>query len=357
MKIGILVEDISLQNGTERAAVNLANILCCFLKYEVEILTGRMDEGTIKYDIDKKIKIKKMDLPTSPKSRVELINYYYNLAKKIRKIKDFDFIIGTTCYFNIILIFFLNKKIKTIACEHMNYGALKGFLKLIRKFAYRFAYKVILLTKEDSKHYEKFLKKKNFEVIPNTLSFKCESYNSLEKKNLISVGRLTNQKGYDLLLETFAIIKKEMPDWKLKIYGKGELLDSLLKKRKDLKLESEVEFIEPVSDIREKYLESSIYIMSSRWEGLPMVLLEAMACGLPLVSFNCPYGPSEVIDDSNNGFLVGEGNIEELAKKVIVLMKDKNLRKKMGQNSKIISQRYSPEEIKEKWRKIFSKEN
>ena len=172
----------------------------------------------------------------------------------------------------------------------------------------------IILTEEDREQWNN----PKIKVIPNSLSFYPSEVSKCENKKIISVGRLEYQKGYDILIEVWKGVFEKHKDWILEIYGEGSLRKELEEKIEKLGLENSLLLKGTVSNIQEKYLESSIYVMTSRYEGLPMVLIEAMACGLPLVSFDCPCGPKDVITDKEDGYICKLGNIEEMAKKYVI---------------------------------------
>lgn len=208
--------------------------------------------------------------------------------------------------------------------------------------------KFVVLTYEDQKEWTELT---NTTVIHNPLSIYPEDQSTCESKQVIAVGRYTYQKGFDLLIKAWALVEKEHPDWTLRIYGGGEkreyqdLLDSL---------QIHTCFLEgPTSHIVEKYLESSLFVLSSRYEGFGLVLAEAMACGLPTVSFTCPCGPKDIISEGTDGFLVENGNIEEMAKRICFLIENDFLRKKMGKNAKENARRFLPENIMPKWISLF----
>lgn len=350
MKIGIFINDLSNRNGTERAVTNLANIL--IEKYEVIILSGRL-ESEIKFYLHPDIKVVNLGLPEIKKIKILRLSYYIALAKKIKELKCYSYIIGTTHLLNIFLILFSNKKIKVIACEHMSNTVVRGTVNKIRKYCYKKVDKLIVLTKTDYKYYVKFIPKEKIRVIPNSLSFINNEKNELTNKNMVAVGRLTKQKGFDLLLESVNLIKEEIKDWTIEIYGEGEEKVELLKKIKKYKIEDIIQVKKPVKNIQQKYLNSSIYLLPSRWEGLPMVLIEALECGLPIISFDCPTGPSEIVKNKENGFLILPQDINNFAGKIVELVKNTNLRREMGIISKKIAKNYSKENIQQKWEEIL----
>lgn len=209
--------------------------------------------------------------------------------------------------------------------------------------------KFIVLSHEDKKEWTEL---KNVQVIHNPLSFYPEEYSTCENKQVIAVGRYMPQKGFDQLITAWQIVTKKHPDWTLRIYGDG-MRKELQKQINELKIEGTCILEPTVSNIRDKYCESSIFILSSRFEGMPMVMGEAMACGLPAVSFTCPCGPRDIIEDGIDGILVENGNIKLLANKICYLIDNENIRKSMGEQARINIQRFKIENIAKQWDNLF----
>lgn len=195
---------------------------------------------------------------------------------------------------------------------------------------------------------------KNLHVIPNALPFVPENATNCSEKKIISVGRLALQKGYDLLIEAWKIVAALHPDWTLDIYGSGEDYEKIQFLINKYQLNNSVTINPPTNDIINKYIESSIYVMSSRFEGLPMVLIEAMSCGLPCVSFACPCGPSEIIRDNEDGYVVPFGDIDGLASRICLLIENEWIRKEMGLMARKNIMRFSVENVMKKWESLFN---
>lgn len=190
-------------------------------------------------------------------------------------------------------------------------------------------------------------------VIPNPTPFYPAESSSCENNNAICVGRLNEQKGYEYLIDAWTIVSQRHPDWILNVYGSGEIKEQLLNRIKERGVQNSLFIHDPVNNIVEKYLESSLYIMSSRFEGFPMVLLEAMSCGLPCISFNCPNGAKDLIQDGRNGFLVEYLNVTQLAESICRLIEDSSLRKQFGESAKVYVQKYLPDSIMIFWAELF----
>ena len=210
----------------------------------------------------------------------------------------------------------------------------------------------VVLTEEDKLAWKEL---DNVEVISDPLSFDVNEVSPLTNKRVIAVGRYVYQKGFDLLLQTWSKIEKQIPDWELTIYGMGDrtpyesMIDSLQIDRNRCHLYG------PTEDIKHEYLSSSLFVFSSRFEGFGMVLIEAMACGLPVVSFDCPCGPKDIVSDEEDGVLVENGNVSELADHMISLMEDDERRKSMSKNALKNVQRYKIEKTDQQWKSLFEK--
>jgi glycosyltransferase involved in cell wall biosynthesis len=224
---------------------------------------------------------------------------------------------------------------------------LKWFL--MRLLAPRFS-KFIVLTKGNVQEWKAL---KNIQIIPNPLSFFPNQSSSLQNKKVIAVGKQGYQKGYDLLLHSWKLVYQQHPDWELEIYGTIAAEYKLQELAYELGIGIIVHFYPPEKDIQTKYLDASIYAMSSRFEGFGMVLIEAMACGVPCVSFDCPHGPADIITHGEDGILVPNADVDILAEALIELIEKEALRKEMGAKAKENVKRYLPEHIMPIWDHLF----
>lgn len=208
----------------------------------------------------------------------------------------------------------------------------------------------VVLTEEDRKCWKQA---RNISVIYNACTLRPVQQAALVNKNVLAVGRLTEQKGFDWLVEIWEKVNQYHPDWQLTIIGEGEQKAMLEEKIRFRQLEGKIEILPFTSSVEDFYLKSSICVVTSRYEGFSMVLAEAMACGVPAVSFACPSGPAEIILEGKNGFLVPVGDQDFFVKRICQLIKNAELRKQMGKEAFLSSSRFSEDRIMQKWDHLF----
>lgn len=213
--------------------------------------------------------------------------------------------------------------------------------------------KFVALTKEDSINWKNVIS--NVEYIYNPVSFKSEKFPNYAKKETIAIGRLSEQKGYDYMIEIWKVVTETHPEWVLKIFGEGDQEEKLKKIIKDYNLERNIKILSVTPRIELELLKSSLFIMTSRFEGLPLALMEAMSVGLAAVSFNTPCGPSELIKNGENGFITELYDIKDTAAKIKILLNDEERRKKYGYKSKMLSTQFAIDQVIIKWENLFIK--
>jgi glycosyltransferase involved in cell wall biosynthesis len=193
----------------------------------------------------------------------------------------------------------------------------------------------------------------NVVVIPDPLPFSVDEKSSLQSKRVITIGRYTYQKGYDMLLKAWSLVEKKHPDWSLAIYGMGDrkpFEDQMHTLGLD---ENRIQLNGPVDDVSREYLNSSIFALTSRFEGFGLVIIEAMSCGVPVVAFSCKMGPDEIITNGEDGYLVSVGDVNGLANKLCSLIENQELRNQFGKAAYENSQRYSIVEVANQWKCLF----
>lgn len=195
----------------------------------------------------------------------------------------------------------------------------------------------------------------NIVVIPNARTFVPQRQSALTEKRVVAIGRYDYQKGFDTLLNIWHRLGDQLDGWTLDIIGDGPLRKEMEEQVNQWHLTDSVRLLRPTDDIESVYLNASILVMTSHYEGLPMVLLEAQACGLPIVAFACQCGPRDVITDGTDGFLI-EGRDEKLfADRLLMLMSDDALRRRMGSAAAQASERFSEERVMRQWQALFSR--
>ncbi len=360
MKLVYIVNRIDGPGGLERVLSIKASLLADKHNYDVHVITLNQDNDTLFYDFSPKISYHNIIASGNP--LVHTYKYIFELRKMVKKLnpdviavcddglKGFfvPLILGKPC--PMIYERHVSKNVALVNESRSVLSKISTSLKFgLMNFGGKFYNNFVVLTKGNLNEW----KFKNLKVIPNPLSFYPQDKSSLKNKKVLAVGKQSFQKGYDRLLKSWKAVHAKHPDWSLDIYGtisKKEGLDNLAN---DLGIASSVNFYPPVKNIADKYKEASIYVMSSRYEGFGMVLTEAMAYGVPCVSFDCPYGPSDIITNNENGILVKNHDTDGLANGINYLIDNDEIRSEMGVKARENVQRYMPEKIVEKWHVLF----
>lgn len=209
--------------------------------------------------------------------------------------------------------------------------------------------KFVVLTEEDSHNWPELT---NVVVIPNFVSSLSDKKTLCKNRRIVAAGRYSHQKGFDLLINVWEKVTKIHPDWSLDIYGPGnnEAYQILANEKG---LTSSLHCNPAVPNIFEKYAESSIFVLSSRYEGFGLVIVEAMGVGLPVVSFACPCGPRDLIEDGVNGYLVENGDIDGMARRICQLIENEESRICMGKNAIATAEKYDKDIIMQRWINLF----
>lgn len=369
MKILYLIHGIFNSGGMEKIVLGKANYLAEY-GYDVSIITTEQRERGNFFYLSKKVKRIDFNInysSTNGRFFKKVLLYPLKQYRHKRLLVKFlnenpqDIVIST--FGN--EVGFINdlkdgsKKIGEIHFSRFfrsQYNR-KGFFGLIDKYrqsrdlekAKAFD-KFVVLTEEDRLYWKGLT---NIVVIPNFSLFSNHSA-LLDNKRAIAVGRLCYQKGYERMIKAWSEIVRYYPDWHLDIYGGGEYREKLVKIINDLGLKDNISIFPPVLNIEKEYLNSSIYLMTSRYEGLPMVLIEAMMHGLPAVVMDCKCGPRDIVVNGTTGFLVKEGDITDFVNKTILLIESKEQRKLMGVSAKERSFKlYLPDRIMPMWIRLF----
>lgn len=344
MKVVFFINSLKYKSGTERVACVLANLFSDILKWNISIINRDTDFSQVAYKLSEDIKI------------FECTGGYFDFFKKsqiiINDIKP-DFIISHNMGKLSLLLTFLNRgQANLISLEHVAFSVRPKLVRLLSKILYKRVDQVVVLTEQDKKSYSPF--HKNIIKINNISPYDLDEnlIYDVSSKDIIAVGRLTYQKNYESLLESWELISGKSPEWNLKIYGTGENQDNLKKIITERKLKN-VMLMGSASNIDEIYKKAAFFVMSSRFEGLPMVLIEAQTFGLPIVSYDCPHGPSEVIDHELNGLLVDNQDSNALAKAIQRLIDQPEVRLEYSKSAKERAQRFTTTSILKEWKNLL----
>lgn len=378
MKILFLIDKMQNYAGIERIISCKMNYIAVHTSYNVFLTTYEQQSQEFPFQLNDKISYQPINVPMPLRNKMTLKDWlkahiqarshfktqFNSLLNKVQP----DIVICTVYSFQVLDIIIdvcYKKRIKTIMESHT-----KGeTVTMAHKFKYNsHLYKlallwdhhimkrlrhcscVVTLTKQDVTFWQRYAMR--IEVIPNMLTITPKKVLDYGSKRVITAGRYMSEKGFDRLLEAWYHIDSKFHDWQLYIFGNGDrqAYQAIVDK---YEMNDRVHLMTATTDISVEFSKSSIYVMSSRYEGFGLVLAEAMICGLPCIAFDCPYGPREIIKDGEDGFLVKDGNIPELTQRIEFLMSKEQLRQVMGQQAIQNIARYQPESIMPQWFQIY----
>ncbi|MDT3754980.1 glycosyltransferase family 4 protein [Citrobacter freundii complex sp. 2023EL-00966] len=357
--ISIITTDITNSAGTERVLASVSNFLAD--SYKIKIYSMATKSGPPFFTVDNRVEIHHMGLLGYHGNKGVLSKCYKKISNTLRipfllRNIDSDLIIGMSKNINIYLVlfrFFLKNNPKIIGCEHFAANRPMGrIITIIRNLSYKKLNRLVVLTKHDYDYYKKH--GVSLSLIPNFIPTEIENasanitYDS-NTKVLLAVARHTEQKRIDLLLSIWAKIADNNNNWKLVIVGDGELLERNIELSKILGIEKKTEFIRPQSDIYNYYKRASIFLLTSDYEALPMVLLEASAFGLPCISFDCDTGPRDIITHNYDGFLIKPGNLGDYTNFLQILIDDEKKRLQFSINARENSMNFTLRKISPLW--------
>lgn len=351
-KICFLNGNMSRAGGTERVTSMIANELVKDSAYEIHVLSVTNPTMTSFFELHSSV----YQATLLRKEDVDLKYDYFKIVKKLRqylKTHQIDILIEVDVICNLYTIPATRwTKVKTISWEHFNYYSNNGsrLRDLSRKLTKYFSTHIVTLTEQDRRNYQEHLGIKDkitciynpIEKIPNT-TYKSES------KKIISVGRLMYQKGFDMLCDVAKDVLTKHPDWTWLIIGEGAERPLLEKKIKEYQLEGRLILTGNQKEMNHYYENSALFVMTSRYEGLPMTLLEAKSYQLPIVSFDCQTGPADLILPSENGYLVKMGDNKVMEQKINELIENPSLRVTFSSNALKDIKRFEMHEVISKW--------
>lgn len=356
-KICILLGSLNGIGGTGRAVSVLVKELV--KEYAISIVCYHQDLDKIGYEIPQNIKIFSIHQEQKPMSR-GIFRLIWYMANYLKREKVETLLVCGVLNMPGGIIAARIAGVKSICCDHSNYTCVYDakFERESRNFAARFSDTLVLLTEKDIDNYKKGTTvRANLLAIPNLIDENLLNkmseikYNETSKR-IISVGRLSYAKNYELLIEIAKEILDNNPGWSWDIYGSGELEETLKEKKELLNVER-LQFKGNVKNIYDIYGEYSFLVMTSRYEGFPMVLIEAMANKLPCIAFDCQTGPSDIIIDGENGVLVEKMSKQDMIDGIQKIIDDVCLRKKMSNSTSKTIEKFAPNIILKKWKDII----
>jgi glycosyltransferase involved in cell wall biosynthesis len=369
--------------GTIRSVVNQANALCA--EHDVEIASVYRHLDAPAFAIDPRVRLVPLtDLLADGTRRGDPPGKKARLANKTRRFRNrlphrhdvryqkWDPVVDAAVirYFwaakdgvlvttrpglNLMSAWFGPRRLVRVGQDHMNLDTYKPGLRAAILRAYPRLDAVTVLTEHDLATYRAATTGRvRLERIPNGIPPARLPAAALESKVLVAAGRLTRQKGFDLLIEAYGRVAERHPDWQLRIFGWGKNKAKLTAQINELGLADQVRLMGTTRTLDEQLAGASAYVLSSRFEGLPMVLLEALTVGLPAVAFDCPTGPAEIIEDGRNGLLIPPEDVPALADGICRMIEKPEERRAMGQAALASSERYTIGTVKLAWEKLFT---
>ncbi len=351
--IVFFIQNFSRSAGSERVTSIIANLLS-EQGYNVTILSI-CGNNTSFYDIEKNIRL----VTLFNKDEISNKKYFFKIYRALKKFyseNKVDLVIDIFAALSVYTLLLKKKfRFKNITWEHFNFKVNTGFNKFGRRYAAKKSDYIVTLTEKDKQFYLSNLPKMKAKIahIYNPSPYEDVKINNSLRENIaISVGRLTFQKGFDVLLNIWSRIENIKPEWKLQIIGSGEESSALKQIVESYKLKN-VEFVMSTNKIDEYYQRSKIYLSAARFEGLPMTMIEAQSFGLPIISFDYDTGPSDIIKSGYNGYLVENGNIDKFCSQLVELMNDDMLISQLSENSVNCNARFKSSNILVRWLEIL----
>lgn len=353
MNIVFFKTAISNSGGMERVSIVIANELA--KNEDNKIFYVSRVAGVPFFSLSDKVELITLSSKSEENLYLNWIKYVWKVSRIVRKYKIDKWIdVGS----NMSLISVpakLFSRFELYTWEHFNLTYVWNTITtpIARWLACHYAQKVVVLTQTDQKRFEDKYHTGNIVCIPNPVTISKVDKSISKEEIILAVGRLSYQKGYDMMFKIWEATKCKDSGWKLVIIGGGELEQELKQQISDLNLSNSVSLIEPTKSIEEWYAKASLFILTSRWEGLPLVLIEAMTVGLPIISFDCETGPRDIVQNGYNGFLIKCFELNDFAQKIDLICEHHDIIERMSNNSIIKSVEYDVEKIMLKWSELI----
>ena len=379
MKIMYIIKSFAMKAGVERVMSDKMNYLAAH-GYDVVLVTYEQGDHSLAFPLNQKVVHHSLDARFFTLSRWPIWKrpYYWHKMRQrlkcgLQEVVDNekpDVMITTTYSMKVLDIILgvntsAHRLIEShVACytvrkayDYAQHTFLFQLAKLYDEYVFRKIRRferLIVLTSGDATDWKEYIE--HVDIIPNPVTAYPEEVMPHDGSGhrIIAVGRLHEQKGFDMLINAFAKVADLCPEWHIDIYGHGDDEQLLLDMINAKKLDGRIKILPPTEHIYDEYQKSEFYVLSSRYEGYPLVLNEAMSCGIPCVAFRCKYGPEDAIEHQVNGLLVENGNIMELAQQILWMTTHVKKRIAMGHAARLAAQRYLPETIMQKWIALFN---
>ncbi|WP_337920350.1 glycosyltransferase family 4 protein [Vibrio cholerae] len=351
--ICFFIGNLNLAGGTERVASVIASELQRS-GYNIHMLSLQSGDKPF-FELAEGIKVSQL-FTTAGRGAIRLPISAIKLRRYL-KVHQIDILINVESMLALyVLPSIIGLNVRHVCWEHFNYNVNLGKYSrsLARKLAARYADDVVTLTERDKQLWITNINcKANVIAIPNPVTIVLpEQINPIKEKLFLAVGRLTYQKGFDLLLQAWAQVVPLHPDWSLRIVGDGEDKAMLEQLCHDLNITSSTEFAGKTSNVAAHYQQAAFFVLSSRFEGFGLVLVEAQAFGIPVVTFDCDIGPAEIIQHGETGWLCTPNDIQLLSQAIqnaILIKQDTETYQKLSHNSVQNAQRFAVSKITEQW--------
>ena len=367
MRILYVNDALAISGGLERILIEKINLLADLYGYEMYIVTTNQGRHPLPYPLSRKVVFHDLGIQFHQQhqfrglkrllKRWQLIRLFRKrLCEHILSVQP-DVIVSVRAEM-LGAILKAKGRIPLLFESHgirfaKMFDGSNSFHKLLSTYynrRVRYADMVVALSEGDAADWRSL--NSRVCVIPNVVHLSEDNYSQCQNKSVIFIGRFSYQKDIGSLIRIWEIVYSRHPDWQLNIYGGyGDDYDN----SQDMIRQKNINIIvhAPTSDIFRKYCESSILVLTSRYEPFGLVLPEAMSCGLPVVAFDCPFGPAEIVTDGYDGFLIAKSDIEAFADKVCLLIENNSLRLTMGQAGIRSSRRYGAQHIMPRWKQLF----
>lgn len=384
MKIRYLLLHAYGTGGTIRTVMNQANTLVAS-DHEVEIVSVIRHRDEIQFPLDERVTVTSLidgreakagaqdwkealrdpqdvELARTPPRLVPAGEFgvrYFNryvevmVGEYLEGLTD-GILVSTRPALNVLAAEHAPRHLVRVAQEHMNLSVHRKDVVAAIQTYYPLFDAVAVLTHRDEEDYARILPDTRLVRIPNAVHSMDQEPSDWSNKIAVAAGRLAPQKGFDMLIPAWAKVAERRPDWQLRIFGHGDKKAQLRALIEKHHLYNQVLLMGQTQTLDDELAKSSMYVLSSRFEGLPMVMIEAMTHALPVVSFDCPTGPADVLTDGQEGILVPPEDVDAFADALCRLMEDKALREKMGKAALQTAQNYSPAAVHPQWETLFT---